>query len=106
MKLVWNNSNTNYNYLINFQAFFNTEYLKNHSEDADLIDKLKDLIASQIPLLEIGIQIHGQRAPSSLAPLQKRIEEQFAEMKFSTEQKYGKKVKLFLCFKQKNFFFC
>lgn len=66
--------------------------MEKHPEDVDLINTLKDLIASQIPLLDIGIQIHGQRAPPSLAPLQKRMEEQFYEMKIRIEEKYGKKV--------------
>lgn len=69
------------------------DYEVKHPDDVEDLSKLKDLIASLIPLLEVGIQIHGQRAPPSLAPLHKRIEEQFAEMKRQTEEKYGKRVK-------------
>ncbi|XP_065221520.1 dedicator of cytokinesis protein 2 isoform X3 [Planococcus citri] len=74
------------------KAFFIPEYVEKHPEDVDLINTLKDLIASQIPLLDIGIQIHGQRAPQSLGGLQKRMEEQFNDMKIRIEDKYGKKV--------------
>lgn len=63
-----------------------------HPEDIGLIEQLKDLIASQIPLLNIGIQIHSQRAPVSLAPLHQRIEDQFEEMKTRIEATYGKRV--------------
>lgn len=74
------------------QAFFTPEYLEAHPEDAVLITKLQDLIASQIPLLDLCIQIHRQRAPPSLGPFQKRLEECFAEMQNHVESKYGKKV--------------
>jgi hypothetical protein len=63
-----------------------------HPEDATLIIKLQDLIASQIPLLDLCIQIHRQRAPPSLAPFQQRLEECFADMQNHVESKYGKKV--------------
>jgi hypothetical protein len=74
------------------QAFFTTQYLESHPEDAGLINKLQDLIASQIPLLDLCIQIHRQRAPPSLMPFQQRLEECFAEMQNHVESKYGKKV--------------
>ncbi|GFG33105.1 hypothetical protein Cfor_10663, partial [Coptotermes formosanus] len=74
------------------KAFFTPEYLEAHPEDAVLITKLQDLIASQIPLLDLCIQIHRQRAPPSLGPFQKRLEECFAEMQNHVESKYGKKL--------------
>ncbi len=77
---------------IRLQAFFDSDYLEKHPEDIDLINILKESIASQIPLLEIGIHIHGERTPSSLAPLHEKMEKQFAEMKRRTEEKYGKRV--------------
>jgi len=36
------------------EAFLTPEYLENHPSDIGYIEQLKDLIASQIPLLEIG----------------------------------------------------
>jgi hypothetical protein len=74
------------------QAFFTPEYLEVHPEDEALVTKLQDLIASQIPLLDLCIQIHRQRAPASLGPFQQRLEECFAEMQNHVESKYGKKV--------------
>jgi hypothetical protein len=74
------------------QAFFTTQYVEAHPEDAVLVNKLKDLIASQIPLLDLCIQIHRRRAPTSLIPFQQRIEECFAQMQNHVESKYGKKV--------------
>lgn len=35
-------------------AFLTSDYLEEHPNHKDLLDELKDLIASQIPLLEIG----------------------------------------------------
>ncbi|XP_069695131.1 dedicator of cytokinesis protein 1 isoform X3 [Periplaneta americana] len=74
------------------KAFFTPEYLEIHPEDATLVTKLQDLIASQIPLLDVCIQIHRQKAPPSLGPFQQRLEECFAEMQSHVEAKYGKKT--------------
>lgn len=38
-------------------AFLTAEYLEEHPDDKDLVEELKDLIASQIPLLEIGMSL-------------------------------------------------
>lgn len=73
------------------EAFFTPEYEENHVEDAVLIEKLKDLIAFQIPLLELGLQLHKQRAPHSLMPLHDRLERLFMDMKSKVEEKYGKR---------------
>lgn len=35
-------------------AFLTAEYLQAHPTASDLLEELKDLIASQVPLLEIG----------------------------------------------------
>lgn len=75
------------------KAFFTSEYLVNHEEDEQLIEMLKDLVASQIPLLDIGVKVHSARAPNSLTPLQQRFEDCFEKMKVHIEENYGKKVK-------------
>lgn len=76
------------------KAFFTSEYLTNHQEDEQLIDILKDLVASQIPLLDIGVKVHSARVKdSSLTPLQLRFEDCFEKMKTHIEKNYGKKVK-------------
>lgn len=68
------------------------EYTAAHPEEAKQLAKLKDLIASQVPLLEIGVQLHKQRAPISLGPFQQRLEQCFREMQVQVEAKHGKKV--------------
>lgn len=74
------------------EVFFTSEYETRYPEDKILIERLKDLIAEQIPLLDLCVQIHKQKAPENLQPLQKRFEECFAVMKLDIEEKYGKKV--------------
>jgi dedicator of cytokinesis protein 1 len=60
--------------------------------DRTLVEKLKDLIASQVPLLEIAISVHRSKAPPNLMPFQERLEKCFNEMQISVETKYGKRV--------------
>ncbi|KAG8228173.1 hypothetical protein J437_LFUL014408 [Ladona fulva] len=74
------------------KAFFTSEYAAEHPDDVPAIEKLKNLIAEQIPLLELGIQLHGQRASPAMQPLQQRLEECFNERRASIELKYGKKT--------------
>lgn len=77
------------------EVFFTSEYETRYPEDQILIERLKDLIAEQVPLLDLCVQIHKQKAPENLQPLQKRFEECFSVMKLDIEEKYGKKVKIF-----------
>ncbi|XP_072385409.1 dedicator of cytokinesis protein 2 isoform X1 [Diabrotica undecimpunctata] len=72
-------------------VFFTSNYATHHPEDKILIEKLTDLIADQIPLLDLCVQIHKQKVPENLKPLQKRLEECFAQMKEAVEEKYGKR---------------
>lgn len=79
--------------IMNYEkSFFIPEYLEHHPDDEHSIKKLKDLIADQIPLLEIGVQLHKERTPGSLIPFQQRLEDCFAEMQASVVEKYGKRV--------------
>lgn len=77
------------------EVFFIPEYEVRYPEDKILIDRLKNLIAEQMPLLDLCVQIHKQKAPENLQPLQKRFEECFECMKSDIELKYGRKVKIF-----------
>lgn len=77
---------------MSFQAFFIPEYAAAHPEEAKQLAKLKDLIACQVPLLEVGVQLHRQRAPPSLGPFQQRLEQCFREMQTQVEARHGKKV--------------
>lgn len=74
------------------QAFFTPEYLLNHKEEQQLIEELKNLIASQIPLLDIGIKLHGHRESLSSCDLQCHLVKCFRKLKKHTEKNYGEKV--------------
>ncbi|XP_037029968.1 dedicator of cytokinesis protein 1 isoform X7 [Bradysia coprophila] len=74
------------------EAFLTDEYMEKNGQDHFLIDKLKDLIASQIPLLEIALSVHKSKAPANLLPFHDRLEKCFAEMKEGVENKYGKRT--------------
>ena len=74
------------------EIFFTEDYLLKHnssSKEEIKIAKLKTLIAEQIPLLEVGVQVHRERTDISLQPLHNRLEEVFAKMKESVQKKYG-----------------
>ncbi|CAH1257698.1 DOCK1 [Branchiostoma lanceolatum] len=73
------------------KAFFTEEYMASHPEDHARIERLKDLIACQIPLLEAGLKVHAQKAPDSLRKLQEKMDSLFVEMKTRVESEYGKK---------------
>lgn len=78
------------------EVFFTPEYEKHHSDEGVLIQRLKDLIADQIPLLELCVRIHKERASGPLQPLQNRLEDCFAELQDSVEKKYGKRVRCYI----------
>lgn len=62
--------------IVNYEkAFFNDEYLKRHptKKDIEKLDKLKDLIALQIPILDVGISIHRQKAPKKYEPFIEKL---------------------------------
>lgn len=84
------------------EVFFAPEYLTHHAEDQVLVNRLKDLIADQIPLLELCLQIHKQKAADSLQPLQKKMEDCFSVMKSEVEKKYGKRVRCYIIDCRKN----
>ncbi|CAN8023877.1 unnamed protein product, partial [Ixodes persulcatus] len=71
-------------------AFFTQESLQNNKSDREGIDRLKELIACQIPLLEAAIEIHKQKAPESLQPYHSHMQEKFLKLKAHIEEKYGK----------------
>ncbi|XP_062554821.1 dedicator of cytokinesis protein 1 isoform X3 [Armigeres subalbatus] len=73
-------------------AFLTPEYLIKYPEDDHLVARLKDLIASQIPLLDVGIQVHKAKAPDSLMPFHERLETCFAGLQPTIEAKYGKRT--------------
>ncbi|KAH0629682.1 hypothetical protein JD844_011940 [Phrynosoma platyrhinos] len=70
-------------------AFFTDEYIRDHSEDQEKLNRLKDLIAWQIPFLGAGIKIHERRVSDSLRPFHERMEECFRHLKVKVEKQYG-----------------
>ncbi|XP_053682558.1 dedicator of cytokinesis protein 1 isoform X2 [Sabethes cyaneus] len=73
-------------------AFLTPEYLIRYPDDDHLVARLKDLIASQIPLLEVAILVHKMKTPASLLPFHDRLEKCFASIQTSVEEKYGKRT--------------
>uniref|UniRef100_A0A8C3CLF3 Dedicator of cytokinesis 1 n=1 Tax=Cairina moschata TaxID=8855 RepID=A0A8C3CLF3_CAIMO len=86
------------------KAFFNEKYMHEHPEDHDKIEKLKDLIAWQIPFLAEGIRIHGEKVTEALRPFHERMEACFRQLKEKVEKQYGVRAVvsclLTSCFKQ------
>uniref|UniRef100_A0A8C3LPV5 Dedicator of cytokinesis 2 n=1 Tax=Chrysolophus pictus TaxID=9089 RepID=A0A8C3LPV5_CHRPC len=70
-------------------AFFQEPYLEEHPEDRGNIERLKDLIAWQIPLLSEGIRIHGQKVTEDLRPFHERMEQCFVQLRAKVESQYG-----------------
>ncbi|NWI15258.1 DOCK1 protein, partial [Crypturellus soui] len=71
------------------KAFFTEKYTHEHPEDHDKIEKLKDLIAWQIPFLAEGIRIHGEKVTEALRPFHERMEACFKQLKEKVEKQYG-----------------
>lgn len=74
------------------QAFFADSYLEENPDHADLVSKLKNLIAEQIPLLEAGIKIHEVKKTDDLKALHEKIDAMFKQIKAQVEEKYGKRT--------------
>ncbi|XP_062488155.1 dedicator of cytokinesis protein 2-like isoform X2 [Pezoporus occidentalis] len=70
-------------------AFFQESYLREHPEDEENIEKLKDLIAWQVPLLAEGIRLHGQKVTEDLRPFHERMEQCFGQLRAKVESQYG-----------------
>uniref|UniRef100_A0A803TRK2 Dedicator of cytokinesis 1 n=1 Tax=Anolis carolinensis TaxID=28377 RepID=A0A803TRK2_ANOCA len=71
------------------KAFFTEKYMYDHPEDHEKIEKLKDLIAWQIPFLAEGIRIHGDKVTEALRPFHERMEACFRQLKEKVEKQYG-----------------
>ncbi|CAL8249877.1 unnamed protein product [Boreogadus saida] len=71
------------------KAFFIPTYIQEHPEDLERIEVLKQLIALQIPLLDQGIRIHGEKSTETLKPLHNRLVTCFADLREKVEKHYG-----------------
>uniref|UniRef100_A0A8D3CAS1 Dedicator of cytokinesis 1 n=1 Tax=Scophthalmus maximus TaxID=52904 RepID=A0A8D3CAS1_SCOMX len=74
------------------KAFFNDKYMQEHQDDLDKIEKLKDLIAWQIPHLSEGVRIHGEKVTEALRPFHDRMEACFRQLREKVEKQYGVKT--------------
>lgn len=73
-------------------AFIADEYMIKNPEDAPLVEKLKELIAEQIPIIEVALCLHKQKVSNDLMPLHERLESCFTKMQSHVETKYGKRT--------------
>ncbi|XP_054906818.1 dedicator of cytokinesis protein 5 [Poeciliopsis prolifica] len=71
------------------KAFFTDTYIQEHPGDRERIGLLKELIALQIPLLEDGIRLHGEKATEQLKPLHNRLVTCFRDLREKVEKLYG-----------------
>jgi dedicator of cytokinesis protein 1 len=60
--------------------------------DVHYVERLKNLIADQIPIIEIALMVHKAKAPSAMLPLHERLEECFKRMQTHVELTYGKRT--------------
>ncbi|XP_078717845.1 dedicator of cytokinesis protein 1-like isoform X3 [Lampetra fluviatilis] len=74
------------------KAFFTEKYEREHPEDEEKINKLKDLIAWQIPMLGAGIKIHGDKVSEALRPFHERMEGCFRQLREKVERQYGQRA--------------
>ncbi|KAJ8404831.1 hypothetical protein AAFF_G00332180 [Aldrovandia affinis] len=74
------------------KAFFTEKYSQEHLEDMEKIEKLKDLIAWQIPYLAEGVRIHGEKVTEALRPFHERLEACFKQLREKVEKQYGVKT--------------
>ncbi|NXX18316.1 DOCK2 protein, partial [Podargus strigoides] len=80
-------------------AFFQESYVQEHPEDKGSIEKLKDLIAWQTPLLAEGIRIHRRKVTEDLRPFHERMEQCFVQLRAKVESQYG--VREMVCFEDR-----
>jgi hypothetical protein len=73
------------------RAFFSDEFRSSNPEQREQLVVLENLMAEQIPLLEIGIKIHDEKKPDELKPLHERLTLMFGQMKEHVESKYGQR---------------
>lgn len=73
------------------EAFLVDEYIKLNPTDEPLVSKLQNLIADQIPILEVALCVHRNKVPADLLPLHDRLEECFMKMQAHVELKFGKR---------------
>ena len=63
------------------EAFLTPEFARQNPEMVPHVNRLKGLILDQMSVLESGLMLHGQIAPTGVQPLHKRLIERFTQLK-------------------------
>lgn len=66
--------------------------MKINPNDVQYVEKLKNFIAEQIPILEVALSVHRIKVTPDLLPFHERLEECFTKMQAHVESKYGKRT--------------
>lgn len=61
-------------------------------KDTRYVENLKNLLAEQIPILEVALSVHKSKVTAQMIPLHDRFEELFAKMQAHVELEYGKRT--------------
>lgn len=67
-------------------AFLGSEFLLANSDQVANVSRLKERIANQIHLVEVGLSLHGRLAPVAVRPLHTRLLERFSTMRNTVHQ--------------------
>lgn len=67
-------------------AFLGSEFLLANSDQVGNVSRLKERIANQIQLVEVGLNLHGRLAPVAVRPLHTRLLERFTTMRNTVHQ--------------------
>ncbi len=73
------------------KAFFSESYVHENPEHGDSIRVLKNLIAEQVPLLDVGLRIHEYKKTDDLRQLHNKMESMFGALRREVEEKYGRR---------------
>ena len=70
-------------------CFSAPRYMQENPDNEKGILELKELIAQQVPLLEVALVVHRSRVREDMQPLQEHLDESFTQMRNHVESKYG-----------------
>ncbi|XP_075430307.1 dedicator of cytokinesis protein 3 isoform X1 [Ascaphus truei] len=76
------------------EAFFDTDYIRQHPEDADKINQLKELMQEQVHVLGVGLAVHERCVHPEMRPLHKKLVDQFQVMRSSLYHEFPALEKL------------
>ncbi|XP_014256869.1 dedicator of cytokinesis protein 3 isoform X2 [Cimex lectularius] len=62
------------------EAFFSPDFIRANPEWSQYVCKLDNLLHEQLEILQSGLVIHGQLAPSDMQPLHQRLQERLVQL--------------------------